>query len=96
MAICQEKKNECRILSDRAGLGVSKQRQNMLTFCATSCPDVEEMLLLQHAQKKKEDRECLLKIMANLKFLATQGLPLQGDGDDSDSNFIPLRNSVQR
>ena len=52
------------------------------------CPDVGEMLSLQHSQQGKENRDCLLKILANLKFLARQGLPLCGDGDKGDSNFV--------
>ena len=54
------------------------------------CPDVGEMLSSQHAQQKQENRNCLMKILAKLKFLARQGLPLRGDGDDSDSNFMQL------
>ena len=63
--------------------------QVMISLPAT-CPHVGEMLSSQHAQQKMENRECLLKVLANLKFLARQGLPLRGDGDDSDSNFIQL------
>ena len=54
-----------------------------------SCPDVGEMLSSQHSQQKKVNRECLLKIIANLKFLARQGLALRGD-NDVDSNFMQL------
>ena len=56
----------------------------------SACPDVGEMLSSQHSQQKKENRECLLKILANLKFLARQGIPLRGCGDDADSNFMQL------
>ena len=31
-----------------------------------------------------------MKILTNLQFLARQSLPLRGDGDESDSNFIQL------
>jgi len=55
-----------------------------------SCPDVGEMLSSQHAHQKKQNRECLLKIISNLKFLARQGLPLRGDGSEADSNFMQL------
>ena len=40
----------------------------------SACPDVGEMLSSQHFQQKKQNRECLLKILANLKFLARQGI----------------------
>lgn len=56
----------------------------------SACPDVGEMLSSQHSQQKKQNRECLLKILANLKFLARQGIPLRGCGDDADSNFMQL------
>ena len=48
------------------------------------------MLPSQHAHQKKQNRECLLKIISNLKFLARQGLPLRGDGSEADSNFMQL------
>ena len=32
----------------------------------------------------------LLKIVENVKFLGRQGLPLRGDGDEVNSNFIQL------
>ncbi|KAI6656188.1 hypothetical protein LOD99_1521 [Oopsacas minuta] len=38
---------------------------------------------------KEDNRECLLKIISNLKFLTRQGLPLRGDGD-TDLNFTQL------
>ena len=55
-----------------------------------TCRDVGELLSSLLSQQKKENRECLVKILSNLKFLARQGLPLCGDGDESDSNFIQL------
>ena len=39
----------------------------------STCPDVGEMLSSQLAQEREENRECLLKIISNLKFLARQG-----------------------
>ena len=48
------------------------------------------MLSREHATEKGLNRECLLKIISNLKFLARQGLPVRGDGDETDSNFIQL------
>ena len=54
-----------------------------------SCPEFGEMLSSQHSQQKKENRQCILNIIAYLKFLARQGLALRGD-DDAESNFIQL------
>ena len=31
-----------------------------------------------------------MMILQNIRFLARQGLPLRGDADDADSNFIQL------
>ena len=51
--------------------------------------DIGEHLSQLHAQEKKDSRQIFLKILQNIKFLALQNLPLQGD-DDSNSNFIHL------
>ena len=40
--------------------------------------------------KNQKNRRCLLKIISNIRFLARQGLPLRGDGDEDDSNFVQL------
>ena len=52
--------------------------------------DIGDMLSQAHADDKKDNRQCLLKILANIRFLARQGLALRGDGDESDSNFIQI------
>lgn len=52
--------------------------------------DVGELLSQAHAAEKKQNRECLLKILSNIRFLARQGLALRGDGDESDSNFVQI------
>lgn len=57
-----------------------------------TCQDVDEMILSERAQTKKQNRECLLKILSNMKFLARQGLPPRGDGNETDSNFTQLMN----
>ena len=42
-------------------------------------------------REKLERRQCFLKVLSNVKFLARQGLPLRGHGDhESDSNFLQL------
>ena len=52
--------------------------------------NIAESLSLQVAKEKLERRKCFLKILSNLRFLARQGLPLRGHGDEQDSNFIQL------
>ena len=53
-------------------------------------PDVAEMLSSELARQKADNRQCLLKILSNLMFLARQGLAICGSGDDKDSNFTQL------
>ena len=50
--------------------------------------NVGDSLSTQTADDKRAWRQCLLKIVSNLKFLARQGIPLPGDGNDSDLNFV--------
>ena len=52
--------------------------------------DIGDSLSTQTADQKRERRQCFLKILSNVKFLARQGLPLRGDGDETDSNFVQL------
>ena len=55
-----------------------------------SCRDIGETLSSQLAQEKLERRQCFLKLMSNMRFLARQGLPIRGDGDESNSNYMQL------
>ena len=52
--------------------------------------DVGEMLSQEHAREKSENRQCLLRILSNIRFLARQGLAFRGDTDEGDSNFLQL------
>ena len=52
--------------------------------------DVGELLSAAHAQDRLDRRQCFLKLLSNVRFLARQALPLRGDGDESDSNYIQL------
>ena len=67
-----------------------REAMQMIVELPKTCPDVGDMLSREHATEKGQNRECLLKIISNLKFLARQGLPVRGDGDETDSNFIQL------
>lgn len=55
-----------------------------------STKDVGWSLSQAHAQEKIERRQCFLKILSNIRFLARQGLALRGDGKEEDSNFVQL------
>ena len=51
---------------------------------------VAESLSSQLAKEKLQRRQCFLKILSNVRFLARQGLPIRGHGDERDSNFFQL------
>ena len=52
--------------------------------------DVGERLSDVHSEQKKENRQFLIKIISNLRYLARQAEPFRGSGDDNNSNFIQL------
>ena len=57
----------------------------------SSTPNIAEALSSQTQKKRLDRRKCFLKIVANVRFLARQGLPLRGHGDqECDSNFMQL------
>ena len=51
---------------------------------------VADMLSKQAATEKQQNRQYLLKVLSSIRFLACQGLPLHGDGDETDSNLHQL------
>lgn len=52
--------------------------------------DIGEALSMAHAREKLENRQCLLKILSTLRFLARQSCAIRGDGDERNSNFTQL------
>ena len=57
----------------------------------SSTKNVAESLSTQVTREKLERRQCFLKVLSNVRFLARQGLPFRGHGDhESDSNFLQL------
>ena len=52
--------------------------------------DIGEQLSTRYKEEKAENRDKLLKILGNTRFLARQGLAFRGSGDDENSNFIQL------
>ena len=73
----------------QSGLVHTKRAPVLKTMPATT-RDIGESLSTQHAKEKLVRPQCFLKLLSNLRFLARQGLPLRGDGDESDSNFTQL------
>ena len=70
--------------------GSHKGALQVMVVIPSTCRGVGDMLVKQHKQEKKDNRQCLLKILSNVLFLARQGLPFRGDGEEIDSNFIQL------
>ena len=62
----------------------------MVTLPAT-VKDIGELSSQKHADQKAKNRKLFLQILSSLKFLARQGLPLRGDKDEKDGNFIKLK-----
>ncbi len=52
--------------------------------------DIGELQSAEHQAEKARNREILLLVLQNIRFLARQGLPLRGDGDECGSNFTQL------
>ena len=53
------------------------------------CRDIGETLSLQLVKEKLERRQCFLKLMSSIRFLARQAL-IRGDGDESNCNHMQL------
>lgn len=51
--------------------------------------DIGEVLSAAHLEEKTHNRQQMLTILRNIRFLARQGLPIRGH-DDNKSNFIQL------
>ena len=51
--------------------------------------DASEMIKSNSTEVQSQNRACL-KIISCLRYLACQGLPLCGHGNDQDSNFKQL------
>ena len=52
--------------------------------------DVGEALSARHPQDKLERRKCFLKVLSKVRFLAKQGLSLQGHRAQGGFNFTQL------
>ena len=54
--------------------------------------DIGEQLSLQYNKNKKSNQPILLQKLRSIRYLARQGSPLIGAGDDSNGNFVQLLN----
>ena len=67
-----------------------REAVEMLITLPTTTSDIAEQLSLQHSKQKEANRQIFIKILSSLRYLARQGLPLRGSGDDRDGNFYQL------
>ena len=51
-----------------------KDAMQVVVVIPSTCQDVGEILSQEHAREKSENRQCLLRILSNIRFLARQGL----------------------
>ena len=63
-----------------------KNATSMLGTALTT-KDIAEQLSSQHEAEKLTRRKSLLKILSSVRYLARQGLPLRGDGNEKTFNF---------
>ncbi len=61
----------------------------MVTIPSTT-GNVGDLLSHQFATQKRNNQQALLQILSSIKFLCRQGLPLRGDGDESDGNLMQV------
>jgi len=59
----------------------------MVIILPATTSDNAEQLSLHHSKQKEANRQIFMKILSSLRYLARQGLPLRGSGDDQDGNF---------
>ena len=59
----------------------------MVTHSNTTL-DIGRMLSANYEEERKVNREMLLLILKNIRFLGRQGLSLRGDGDEVNSNLF--------
>ena len=67
-----------------------KEAIEMIVTLPATVHDVGEMISQQHAMEKDKNRKVFLHILSSIRFLARQGLPLRGDKDEGDSNFMQM------
>lgn len=64
--------------------------ESLVLFPSQIQDDVGEILSHEHEEEKRINRKMLLLILEAIIFFVRQGLPLRGDDNDVESNFIQL------
>lgn len=67
-----------------------KEAVDRVLVIPSTCKDCSSMLSNEHTKIKANSRLIMSKIMSSIKYLARQSLPLRGDGNEDDGNFIQL------
>ena len=56
----------------------------------TELKDLGELLSTQHKETKSKNRQNFIKFIDEIQYLARQGIPLRGDGEEKDSNLCQV------
>ena len=80
-------KDAIRLFMKHESCSVHKQAVSALSLTTR---DISELLSVEYYREKKENQAYLLHVISTVLYLARQGLPLRGDGDDQESNFYQL------
>lgn len=67
-----------------------KEAHERLYTIPDACGDISAQLSTAFNNERSANRQNLLKILSNIRFLARQALPLRGHGSGEDSNFTQL------
>ena len=67
-----------------------REAHKYLFTITNACGDISAQLSTTFNEARSVNRQNLLKILTNVKFLARQVLPLRGHGSEEDSNFNQL------
>ena len=70
------------------GSTVHRKSVDMLYTLPRTTKDIGETLSESYANEKKKNREYLLKILQNVRFLARQDLAPRSDGSEETCNFV--------
>lgn len=83
-------KNATLLFQKHQQSATHKQAVEVMIVLPSTTKDVGELLVTQLAREKEHNRKMFLKIVSTIRFLSRQGMALQGDGNDEDSNFLQL------
>ena len=67
-----------------------KEAHERLVTIPEACSDISSQVSTAYNNEKSTNRQNLLKILSNVRFLARQALPLRGHRSGKDSNFMQL------